>query len=279
MPYRKAWLWVLLLFALTFVAFWPGYFTKLSTHSSAHHWHAAGAVLWTVLAVVQSWTVHNGRIALHRKTGLAVFALFPLFLVGGVWVVYVEATTLARAWGSPTAMADPGTSQIAQFGFFDPLANIGFAALFWGGLKYRHKVQLHARYMLATLLFVIAPIGFRLLSRYVPGISSDTPETAWRFAFAMAGGNLIAFAIALYLYTVEPKHGRPFLLAACVIAAQEITYETLGRIPAWGPIFSSVSNANLPFLLILTAIASIGIAWHGWVAGARPTAPKAALAA
>ena len=29
MPYRKAWLWVLLLFALTFVAFWPGYFSKL----------------------------------------------------------------------------------------------------------------------------------------------------------------------------------------------------------------------------------------------------------
>ena len=278
MPYRKAWLGVLLLFALTFLAFWPGYFSKLSTHGSAHHWHAAGAVLWTVLAMVQSWTVHNGRIALHRKSGLAVFALFPLFLVGGMWVIHVEATTLAGALGSATAMGDPDTSQIAQFGFFDPLANIGFAALFWGGLKYRHKVQLHARYMLATLVFVVSPIGFRLLSRYVPVISSDTPETAWRFAFAMGGGNLIAFGIALYLYSLEPKYGRPFLLAAFVIAAQEITYETLGRIPAWAPFFASLSFLNLPFLLVLTMIASIGIAWHGWVAGARPKAPNAALA-
>ena len=279
MPYRKAYLYVLALLALTFVAFWPGYFSKLATHSQAHHWHAAGAVLWTGLAIVQSWTVHNDRLALHRKTGLAVFVLFPLFLVGGMWVIHVEATTLAGALGSPAAMADPDTSQIAQFGFFDPLANIGFAALFWGGLKYRHKVQLHARYMLATLLFVISPIGFRLLSRYVPAFSSDTPETAWRFSFAMGGGNLIAFAIALWLYSLAPKHGRPFLLAACVIAAQEITYETLGRLPAWAPIFASVANANLPLLLTLTAIVSVGIAWHGWVAGARPTAPRAAATA
>jgi hypothetical protein len=43
--------------------------------------------------------------------------------------------------------------------------------------------------------------------------------------------------------------------------------------------FASVSDVNLPFLLLLTGIASIGIAWHGWVAGARPTRPRAALAA
>jgi len=279
MPYRNAWIWVLALLALTFFAFWPGYFTKLTTHSAAHHWHAAGAVLWTVLAIVQSWTVHHDRLALHRKTGLAVFALFPLFLVGGMWVIHVEAATLAGALGSATAMADPDTSQIAQFGFFDPLANVGFAILFWGGLKYRHKVQLHARYMLASVLFVIAPIGFRLLSRFVPAFSSDTPETAWRFAFAMGGGNLIAFAIALYLYLLAPKHGRPFLLAAGIIAAQEITYETLGRVPGWAPMFASVSGVNLSFLLVITGIVSLGIAWHGWVAGARPTAPRAAATA
>jgi len=275
MPYRRAYLYVLALLALTFVAFWPGYFSKLSTHSHAHHWHAAGAVLWTVLAIVQSWTVHHDRLALHRKTGLAVFALFPLFLVGGMWVIHVEATTLAGSLDSPAAMVDPETGQIAQFGFFDPLANIGFAILFWGGLKYRYKVQLHARYMLASLLFVVAPIGFRLLSRYVPAFSSDTPETAWRFSFAMGGGNLIAVAVALYLYSLAPKHGRPFLLAAGIIAAQEITYETLGRLPGWGPMFASVSEVNLPFLLMLTAIVSVGIAWHGWVAGARPIAPRA----
>ena len=268
MPFRKAWLYVLLLLVLTFVAFWPGYFSRLPAKKMAHHAHAASAVLWMILAIVQSWTAHHDRLALHRKTGLAIFLLFPFFLVAGMWVIHVEAATLA---GDFTTVEG---KQIAQFGFFDPLANIAFALLFWAGLKYRYKVQLHARYMLATLLFVIAPIGFRLLAMLIPFLKREE-----NFSYAMAGGNLIALAVAVYLFRQAPRHGRPFLIAAGFIVAQGITFETLGRIPAWAPIFASVSYLNLPFLLLLTGIASVGIAWHGWVAGARPAIPKAALAA
>ena len=267
MPFRKAWLYVLALLVLTFVAFWPSYLSKLPEAKAAHHFHAASAVLWTMLAAIQSWTVHHDRIALHRKTGLAIFLLFPLFLVAGMWVIHVEATTLATG-------TDPAENlDIARFGFFDPLANIGFALLFWGGLKYRHKVHLHARYMLGTVMFVIAPIVWRLLRGYVPVIH-DMP-----FSYPFALGNLTAIGIALYLYALAPKHGRPFLMVAGIIAAQELLFETLGRLPAWAPIFARVADANLPMLLIMTTIASLGIAWHGWVAGARPVAPSAAAAA
>jgi hypothetical protein len=265
MPYRKAWIWVLALLAVTFVAFWPGYFSKLPVKKLAHHYHAASSVLWMILAIVQSWTIHNDRIALHRKVGLAIFVLFPFFLIAGVWVIHVEATTLA---GDFTSLEG---RQIAQFGFFDPLANIAFACLFYGGLKYRYKVHLHARYMLATVLFVIAPIGFRLIPILIPALKGEE-----NFSYDMAGGNLIALAIALLLYRQAPKHGQPFLIAAGFIAAQEITFETLGRIPGWAPIFARVADANLPLLLALTGIVSLGVAWLGWVAGARPTAPRAA---
>ena len=268
MPFRKAWLWVLVLFALTFVAFWPGYFSKLPDKKVAHHYHAASSVLWMILAIAQSWTAHHNELALHRKIGLTIFLLFPFFLVAGMWVIHVEATTVAGDFTSVEGM------QLAQFGFFDPLANIAFALLFWAGLKNRYKVQLHARYILATLLFVISPIGFRLLPMLIPLLRPDE-----NFSYAMAGGNLIALAVTLYLFYQAPKHGRPFLIAAGFIVAQQITFETLGRIPSWAPIFASVSDMNLPFLLILTGIASVGIAWHGWVAGARPRAPKTALAA
>jgi hypothetical protein len=267
MPYRKAWVWVLVLLALTFVAFWPGYFSKLPVKKLAHHYHAASAVLWMLLAIVQSWTVHHGQLALHRKAGLASFVLFPFFLVAGMWVIHVEATTVAGDLISVEG------KQLAQFGFFDPLANIGFALLFWAGLKYRHKVQLHARYMLGALLFVISPIGFRVLPMLIPYLRPDE-----NFSYAMAGGNLIAFAIALYLYSQAPKHGRPFLIAAGFIAAQEITFETLGRIPEWGPMFGAVSQLNLPMLLILSGVGGLAIAWHGWTAGARPVTSKVAAA-
>jgi len=70
MPFRKAWLYVLALLALTFVAFWPGYFAELQAETMAHHAHAASAILWMILAIAQSWTAHHNQLALHRKTGL-----------------------------------------------------------------------------------------------------------------------------------------------------------------------------------------------------------------
>ncbi len=267
MPYRNAYLYVLALLVLTFVAFWPTYLSDLPNANPAHHWHAGSSVLWTLLAALQGWTIHHDRWALHRTAGLAVFLLFPFFLVAGLWVIHVETTTLAAG------LTDPDNLDLAQFGFFDPLANIGFAILFWGGLRYRYKVQLHARYMLGTVMFVVAPVFWRLLENYVPMFADDS---AFDMAFAL--GNLGAMAIALALYWQAPKHGRPWLIVASIIAAQTILFLTVGKLPAWAPVFASIARVDLPLLLGLTAIVSLGIAWHGWIAGARPIAPRPAVA-
>jgi len=268
MPYRHAWIYVLALLALTFVAFWPSYLSVLPEAKLAHHFHAGSSVLWTLLAALQSWSIHHDRWALHRTAGLAVFLLFPLFLIAGLWVIHVETVPLAAG------LTDPDNIIIAQFGFFDPLANLGFAILFWGGLRYRYKVQLHARYMLGTVMFVVAPVIWRLL-RFVPMLG----EHRYSFDVPYAIANAAAFAIAVALYWQAPRHGRPWLLVAAIIAAQGILFLTVGKLPAWAPIFASVAGINLPLLLVLTGIASAGIAWHGWVAGARPTAPRAAAPA
>jgi len=135
-------------------------------------------------------------------------------------------------------------------------------------------VQLHARYMLGTVMFVVAPVIWRLL-RFVPMLG----EHRYSFDVPYAIANAAAFAIAVALYWQAPRHGRPWLLVAVIIAAQGILFLTVGKLPAWAPIFASVAGINLPLLLVLTGIASAGIAWHGWVAGARPTAPRAAAPA
>ena len=269
MPYRNAYLFVLALLALTFVAFWPSYLSVLPEAKLAHHYHAGSSVFWTLLAALQSWSIHHDRWALHRTAGLAVFALFPLFLVAGMWVIHVETVTLAAG------LTDPDNLNIAQFGFFDPLANIGFAIMFWGGVRYRYKVQLHARYMLGTVMFVVAPVFWRLLRNYTPGFQrGDVP-----FDVPFAVGNAAACAIALVLFWRAPKHGRPWLVVAGIIAAQAMLFLTIGKLPAWAPIFASIGSLNLPILLTCTGIVALGIAWHGWVAGARPTPPRAAATA
>lgn len=272
MPYRRGYLAVIGLLVLTFAAFWPTYLSNLPAGKMAWHTHASSAVLWTIFAAFQAWSVHHRRLALHRTAGLALFVLFPFFLVGGMHAIHAETTTLA-AGGDRAEML-----QIAQFGFFDTLANIGYAAMFFLGLKHRHKVQLHARYMLGTVMFVVAPIIWRLLQKWIPFFQNDTPETIHRFSYAMAAGNAGAILIALLLYRHAPQHGRPWLIVIGFIAAQQILFETVGRMDWWAPIFAAVSRIDLGALLAATAAASLAIAWHGWVSGRRPAVGAASVA-
>ena len=271
MPFRNLHLIVLALLALTFVAFWPGYFSQLPAGKQAWHVHAAGAMLWTVMVSVQSWSIHNGHRALHRQAGLASFVLFPLFLIGGMMALQAETIPLVEGIGKPENL------YVGPFGFFDPLANIGFAVVFYGGLKHRRNVQLHSRYMIATLLFLVSPVIWRLLENYIPVFDSGTPETQHRFSYAMAAGNAGALALTWYLYRLAPRHGRPFLIVIGFIAAQQVLFETVGRLDAWARIFRQLAFANSAVLLILTGIASLAIAWLGWVAGKRGGPPAAAV--
>src|SRR5687768_18167400 len=91
MPYRHAHWYLLLLFPLTGLAFWPNYFSKFATSPFAFHVHGITASLWIGLLAIQSWTIHHRRNAFHRTAGLTSLALFPFFLVGGLLVLQTMA--------------------------------------------------------------------------------------------------------------------------------------------------------------------------------------------
>src|SRR5687768_16585659 len=95
MPYRHAHLYLLLLFPLTGLAFWPNYFGRLAASPAAFHIHGATASLWIALLAFQSWSIHARRNAWHRSVGLASFALFPLFVAGGLLVIQTMAVKFA----------------------------------------------------------------------------------------------------------------------------------------------------------------------------------------
>ncbi|MEA3264311.1 MAG: hypothetical protein U9R07_12605 [Pseudomonadota bacterium] len=272
MPMRRAHFWVLGMLVVTVIAFWPGYFSKLGGAKYHIHVHAIGAMLWTVLVAGQSWSIAAGQRSLHRTAGLASFVAFPLFLVGGMLSYQAEAVPLVATPDSPDNLF------IGPFGFFDGLANIGFAVLVHGGLKYRRNVQLHARYMVATLLFLVCPLLFRVLPRLLPILDSSTPETAARFAYAMAAGNLGALLLAVWLWWQAPKWGRPFAIAGGFIVAQQVLFATVGTTAAWTDLFAQIVGINTGLLVIATLAASAAILWHGWVAGNAPVRQAAAAA-
>src|SRR5688572_1810979 len=148
MPYRHAHYYLLLLFPLTGLAFWPNYFSKLAASPVAFHLHGMTASLWILLLAFQSWSIHRRRNALHRTVGLASFALFPFFVTGGLLVIQ----TMAVKFGG---RVDPFyTAFGARLGLIDMVSSLAIPGLFYMALKRRRKVHLHARYMLAPILFL-----------------------------------------------------------------------------------------------------------------------------
>ena len=82
--------------------------------------------------------------------------------------------------------------------------------------------------------------------------------------------NLVAIAIAAALYLKAPKHGRPWLIAAGVIAVQTLCFETIGRSRAWETAFAAIGSVPAPAVAGLGLAASAVAIWAGWTAGQSP---------
>ena len=268
MPYRRAHLWLLLLFPLTALAFWPAYFGNLRNAPYAFHVHGITASLWIALLAVQSWSIHARRNALHRTIGLWSFALFPLFLVGGLLVLQ----TMAAAFAARTS---PFYEMFgARLGTLDAISVVAIPVLFATALRRRRKVHLHARYMLATVFFLIAPILSRLLPA-LPPLAISGPADFHRFGYGLHISNGAAALLALILWWRAPKHGRPWLVVLALMALQSAAFESIGRTAAWQSLFISIASVPTALLVCLGLAASAAAIWIGW--SAVPPPPRRAL--
>ena len=155
-------------------------------------WHVHGitASLWILLVGLQSWTIADRRLPLHRTLGKLSLGLFPFFFAGSVAVVHAMAVATTpdhpfyRFWGAP-------------LGTVDTLATATIGWLFFEGLRQRRNVQQHARFMLATPLFLLLPALERVFSHYVPGIRIGGPQDFYFFRWDTHITNLIVIAFTL----------------------------------------------------------------------------------
>jgi len=267
MPYRHAHLFVLLLFPITWVAFWRGYFSDLAGAPFALHAHGITASFWLALLAFQSWTIHAKRSALHRAAGLGVFAVVPLFAAGGLLAMQAMSAKFAGA-------ADPFNGTFgARLGIVDAVATLGLLALVSAALARRRQVRLHAGYMLATVLLLLSPIIARLFP-LVPGFPFGLVEGQHPFEEAFHVAQLAGIAISLALYRSRPRDGAPFLTAAGLVAVQSVLFETVGRAAAWERLFVGLVDIH-PSLLAAVGLAVGGSAlWAGW--GRVSGAPRVA---
>lgn len=270
MPYRHAHWYLLLLFPLTGLAFWPNYFSKFTASPYAFHVHGITASLWILLLAFQSWTIHHRRNAVHRSAGWVSLALFPFFLVGGLLVLQ----TMAAKFG---AGQDPFYALFgARLGAVDTVSSIALPFMFYTAIRWRRKVHVHARYMLAPILFLLPPILSRLMPA-LPPLAVTGPETFYRFGYGLHIANAIAVAVAAFLYLKAPRHGRPFLIVGGLVLFQSLLFETLGRTERWESLYASLADVPTSLVVSLGLAAGIISGAAGWIGGQKPARLEAAV--
>jgi hypothetical protein len=268
MPYRHAHYWLLLLFPLTGLAFWPNYFSVFATSPYAFHVHGVTASLWILMLAFQSWSIHSRQNALHRTAGLSVLILLPLFTVGGVLVLQTMAVKFA-------ASTDPLFVTFgARLGALDFISTLAIPVLVYLALKWRRKVHLHARYLLVTVFFLIPPILSRLLPA-LPPLAIEGPQHFHRFGYGVHIAIGMTILLAAFLYARAPKHGRPFLIVGSLCALQMLIFETAARTAWWEGLFAALASVPAPLLIGLGLAGGALAAWLGWAADARREARPA----
>ncbi|WP_430388367.1 hypothetical protein [Blastomonas fulva] len=268
MPYRHAWFWCLAILAMTALAFWPGYFSQLGTARVSSHVHAVTATAWILLIAAQSWSIDGGNRNLHRKLGLAIFAIVPLFFMGGVGAMHSMAVATGSGQDAFYDVWGP------SLGIYDLVAALGYLALASMALKDRRRVALHAAWLLATPLLLVGPILSRIYPRYIPGLSMQGPEDFELFRWGIHLGGLTAIAMALWLWSRHRQAGAPWLAVTAINLTQLLLFETLGFAGAWKAVFVAFGHVPIAVLALGAAIAAAAALWWGWRAvPARRTSP------
>jgi hypothetical protein len=259
MPYRHAHWYILGLFPLIALAFWPSYWSVFRAASWQFHVHGATAFAWLLLLAGQSWTIHKGERQSHRVTGLASLALFPLFLAGGAGLFFGMAEKMLAGsefhllYGARLAWLDiPSVAMMAYF--------------YHEALKHRRKVRLHSAYMLATVIALLPPILGRLSGIPLGVRGPGTFELLYP-GFVIA--QLLAAGIAFSIARGRGADGRPWVIAGLLSLFGAFAFHTIGGTQAWQDAFATIGTWPAePFMLAAGGAGAL-IAWSGWVQGRR----------
>ncbi|MEM1187960.1 MAG: hypothetical protein AAGI72_05520 [Pseudomonadota bacterium] len=240
---------------MTFTAFMPSYFAVLPSAPWVHHLHGITATLWIVLVAAQNWTAHQGKWNWHVRSGIASMALVPVFTAGGLLVTQHMLRTESlfnELFGHALSVADL-------------VASGAFVILYTLALRNRRTPDVHARYMLATVILLIGPSLARFLVSFVPGFLVRSAETLPRFGTALDVSFTAATALCLILILKDFAAARPlgpFLAAMITTVAMVLSYHFIGHHAGYEPVMAWIAGlARWQVALFGAVVSSVAITW------------------
>src|ERR1700761_2439620 len=145
--YPHAQWYFLLAIAITWFGFSRTYFAVLPSEPLLHHVHGALMGGWILLLIVQTILSQRGDLWLHRKLGkLGAYFLMPAITICG----YLMVRRMLFSRDVPADVID-------QLAFLDLATLLLFPVFVALSIRTARDLQLHARYMVCTVLLFLPP--------------------------------------------------------------------------------------------------------------------------
>lgn len=207
------------LIVLVLLGFWPTYFSKYfdgtANFNFYFHFHFALASLWIILLISQPMLIRKKKFAIHKKIGRLSFVILPLFFVSVILLKHY------RIGGE--VKEGLGASLWLQL---KDLVIIGI--MFTIAIMNRHKMQIHARAMIATGIVFIEPT----LGRFI--ILSVLPQPDFMLGLALTVAIMYSLIISLIIIERKQNSGRwvfPLLLGLFIVFHYLIFFQV--SFPIW----------------------------------------------
>lgn len=214
--YPRAHYYLLFLFAIAFIAFWPVYFAKLSEVRLNLHMHTLSAMAWMTLLIAQPILAQKGRFDLHRKLGKVVYLVAPAFVFFNL-LLFLDFLNGQNPF-------------VQQFGlaifFFDIVGLAYFClAVILALTKYKRQRQIHARLMLSTIILMLFPVVARVFLFYADfGMSVEQIFQLTLF---------LIDALLMLLILLEWRKGKVYFVFPLVLAFTLIQHLGYNYAASW----------------------------------------------
>lgn len=219
------------LLALSAAAFWPRYLSRLTAGVDPFtHFHAALALLWCLLLIVQPLLARRHRPA-HRRLGAASYLLAPSFVVASVLLAHQRFR----------AMSDAAFRSEAPSLFLPLSAVMLFSVSYLLAIRFRRNLSLHARFMILTGLPMIDPVLGRLLFFFCPPLPHPLLYQVITF-----GITDVVVATLLFLPPLVPRFRTTYAAAAALFPIAHLAWFTFAQGSMWLPFASWFRALPMP---------------------------------
>jgi hypothetical protein len=206
--------------------FWPSYFSKFfnGTNDFAFyfHFHATIMMLWIASLILQPILIKKKMLEWHRFIGRLSYILFPLIFVSVIFVTHSR---------------HPLEEKDLDLNLFIPFKDLVILGTAYAiAIVYRHKVELHARGMIATGIVFIEPSLSRLF---------DYTIAPFPTAYFLTITTVFLLLVGLIILERNQQQGRwvfPLILALYIMMHSIIILEI--HITPW--VYFSKWFASLP---------------------------------